>query len=154
MQGLLEPVTFEVTPRQDAVMRSCLADLAGFGFDVEPFGERAYLVRAVPAVLAGDNWGLMLRELLDELAGEARSRWEEKMLASIACHGAIKSRADAERRRDAGAGQGAGAHRQPADLSARPADHRPPERGAAGAGVRAGLMNFTSPVFLRDSMSP
>jgi DNA mismatch repair protein MutL len=91
VQGLLEPVTFEVTPRQDIVMRSCLADLAGFGFAIEPFGERAYLVRAVPAVVAGDSWGMMLRELLDELAGEAKARWEEKMLASIACHGAIKS---------------------------------------------------------------
>jgi DNA mismatch repair protein MutL len=91
VQGLLEPVTFEVTPRQDAVMRSCLGDLAGFGFALEPFGERAYLVRAVPAVLAGDVWGEMLHELLDELAGEARSGWSEKMLASIACHGAIRS---------------------------------------------------------------
>jgi len=45
----------------------------------------------VPALLAGDTWGMMLRELLDELAGEAKSRWEEKMLASIACHGAIRS---------------------------------------------------------------
>ena len=91
VQGLLEPATFEVTPRQDIIMRSCLDNLAGFGFTIEPFGERAYLVRAVPALLAGDSWGMMLRELLDELAGEARIRWEEKMLASIACHGAIKS---------------------------------------------------------------
>jgi DNA mismatch repair protein MutL len=91
VQGLLEPVTFEVTPRQDIVMRECIAGLAGFGFAIEPFGERTYLVRAMPALLAGDTWGIMLRELLDELAGEAASRWEERMLASIACHGAIKS---------------------------------------------------------------
>jgi len=91
VQGLLEPVTFEVTPRQDIVMRECLENLAEFGFAVEPFGERTYLVRAVPALLAGDTWGMMLRELLDELAGEARSRWGERMLASIACHGAVKS---------------------------------------------------------------
>jgi DNA mismatch repair protein MutL len=91
IQGLLEPVTLEVTPRQDMVMRACLDELASFGFAIEPFGERAYLVRAVPALLAGDSWGMMLQELLDELAGEARAGWEEKMLASIACHGAIKS---------------------------------------------------------------
>jgi DNA mismatch repair protein MutL len=91
VQGLLEPVAFEVTPRQDIVMRSCLADLAGFGFAIEPFGERAYLVRAVPAIMAGEGWGAMLRELLEELAGEARAGWGEKMLASIACHGAIKA---------------------------------------------------------------
>ena len=91
MQGLLEPATFEVTPRQDAIMKSCLEKLAEFGFALEPFGERTYLVRAVPAMVAGDNWAGMLRELLDALSGEERSRWEEKIVASIACHGAVRS---------------------------------------------------------------
>ncbi len=91
VQGLLEPATFELTPRQAAIMNSCLKDLAEFGFTLEPFGEKTFLVRAVPVTSAGDNWAGMLRELLDALSGEARSRWEEKMVASIACHGAIKS---------------------------------------------------------------
>jgi DNA mismatch repair protein MutL len=91
IQGLLEPATFEVTPRQDAVMRSCLESLAGFGFTLESFGERTYLVRTVPALVAGEDWSGMLKELLDTLAGEEKGRWEEKMVASIACHGAIKA---------------------------------------------------------------
>ena len=91
VQGLLEPATFEVTPRQDAIMRSCLENLADFGFTLEAFGDRTYLVRAVPALVAGDNWSGMLKELLDALSGEERSKWEEKIVASIACHGAIKS---------------------------------------------------------------
>jgi DNA mismatch repair protein MutL len=90
IQGLLESAAFEVTPRQDAVMRSCLESLKEFGFGVESFGERTYLVRSVPA-LAADDWPAMLRELLDTLAGEEKSRWQERMVASIACHGAIKS---------------------------------------------------------------
>ncbi len=91
VQGLLEPVTFEVTPRQDAMARSCLESLSEFGFALEAFGERTYLVRAVPALVAGDDWPAMLRELLDALSGEEKSRWEERIVASIACHGAIKS---------------------------------------------------------------
>jgi DNA mismatch repair protein MutL len=90
VQGLLEPATFEVIPRQDAVLRSCLDDLKEFGFVVESFGERTYLVRAVPALVA-DEWPEVLREMLDDLVGEERSRWEDKMVASIACHGAIRS---------------------------------------------------------------
>jgi DNA mismatch repair protein MutL len=90
VQGLLEPATFEVTPRQDAIMKSCLEGLKEFGFGVESFGERTYLVRSVPAMSA-DDWSAMLKELLDALSGEEKSRWEEKMVASIACHGAIKS---------------------------------------------------------------
>jgi DNA mismatch repair protein MutL len=91
VQGLLEPATLEVSPRQDAVMRSCLRGLADFGFTLEAFGERTYLVRAVPALVAGDDWPAMLREMLDTLSGEERSKWEERMIASIACHGAIRS---------------------------------------------------------------
>jgi DNA mismatch repair protein MutL len=91
VQGLLEPVSLEVTPRQDAVMKACLASLADFGFTLEPFGERTYLVRSVPALVAGDDWPSMLREMLDVLSGEAKGRWEERMVASIACHGAIRA---------------------------------------------------------------
>jgi DNA mismatch repair protein MutL len=91
VQGLLEPSTFEVTPRQGEILKSCYTDLADFGFSLEPFGERTYLVRAVPAMVAGDDWSGMLRELLDALYGEVKSRWEEKIIASIACHGAVKS---------------------------------------------------------------
>jgi DNA mismatch repair protein MutL len=91
VQGLLEPATFEVTPRQDAIMRSCCEALADFGFGVESFGDRTYLVRSVPAMVAGDDWSAMLKELLDALSGEERSKWEEKIVASIACHGAVKS---------------------------------------------------------------
>ncbi len=91
VQGLLEPATLEVTPRQDAVIRGCLDSLAEFGFSIEEFGDRSYLVRAVPALVAGDDWPAMLRELLDGLSGESKSRWEERIVASIACHGAIKA---------------------------------------------------------------
>ena len=45
----------------------------------------------MPALVASDNWEAMLRELLEELAGEAKSRWEEKIVMSIACHGAVRS---------------------------------------------------------------
>jgi DNA mismatch repair protein MutL len=91
VQGLLEPATFEVTPRQDAILRECLDRLADFGFSIEEFGDRTYLVRTVPALVVGDDWPAMLRELLDALSGEARSRWEERMVASIACHGAVRA---------------------------------------------------------------
>jgi len=91
VQGLLEPVAFEVTPRHDQLMKSCLTELSEFGFSLEAFGERTYLVRTVPALVASYNWEAMLRELLEELAGEAKSRREEKIVISIACHGAVRS---------------------------------------------------------------
>ncbi len=88
VQGLLEPVTFEVSPKQDAVLKSHYEELAEFGFSLEPFGDRTYLVRTVPALLHNKDWTAIMRELLDSLSGE---NWAESMAISIACHGAVRA---------------------------------------------------------------
>jgi len=89
VQGLLEPATFEVSPQQEEVLRSHCKDLAEFGFSIEPFGERTFLVRAVPALLSGKDWAGMVRELSDSVGGEGD--WVEKIAISIACHSAVKA---------------------------------------------------------------
>ncbi|MDD4860269.1 MAG: DNA mismatch repair endonuclease MutL [Dehalococcoidales bacterium] len=89
VQGLLEPATFEVSPRQAEELRRRLGELLEFGFALEAFGERTYLVRAVPAVLKDRDWQGMLRELLD--GGLRQSRSEENIIATIACHAAVRA---------------------------------------------------------------
>jgi len=89
VQGLLAPATLEVSPAEAQVMKWHLTELASFGFTLEPFGERTYLVRAVPAVLGNGDWLSALRELLD--AGNDKASWTEKVLISLACHGAVRS---------------------------------------------------------------
>jgi len=91
VQGLLTPVTLELSPRQDETLRAHLDDLAEFGFSIEPFGSRSYLVRTVPAPLGSKDWGSALRELLDSPAGGGQAEWPEKLAISIACHSAIKA---------------------------------------------------------------
>ena len=91
VQGLLEPVTFEVSPKQTALLKSCHEDLAEFGFSIEPFGDRTYLVRAVPLVLYDKDWAGVVRELLDSLSGEDGGDWAESIVISIACHGAVRA---------------------------------------------------------------
>jgi DNA mismatch repair protein MutL len=90
VQGLLAPTTLEVTPQQATVLKAHYEDLSEFGFAIEPFGDRTYLVRAVPHLLSNADWSGMLRELLD--SGEDRSDWSEKIAVSIACHsGAVRA---------------------------------------------------------------
>jgi len=91
VQGLLEPATFEVNPKQDEVLKSHYEDLAEFGFTIEPFGDRTYLVRAVPVLLYSKDWTGMVRELLDSLSGGDKDDWMEKIAISIACHGAVRA---------------------------------------------------------------
>jgi len=91
IQGLLEPMMLEVSPRQGEVLRSHYEDLAEFGFSIEPFGDRTFLVRAVPALVYRKDWVGMLRELLDSLAEGGKSDWVEGIAKSIACHGAVRA---------------------------------------------------------------
>jgi DNA mismatch repair protein MutL len=88
VQGLLEPVTLEVSPQQDEVLKSYCENLAQFGFSIEPFGDRTYLVRAVPAMMHQKDWVGMVREVLDSLTG---GDWVEAITISMACHGAVRA---------------------------------------------------------------
>jgi len=88
VQGLLEPVTFEVNLQQDEVLKSHYDSLAEFGFSIEPFGDRTYLVRAVPVLLHNKDWAGMVREVLDSLSG---GDWAESIAISMACHSAVRA---------------------------------------------------------------
>ena len=89
MQTLLEPVPFEVTPRQEEILKTRCENLAEFGFSVEPFGKGTFIVRTVPAWLAGRDWSLVIREMLDGERGQAD--WDEWVAISIACHSAVRA---------------------------------------------------------------
>jgi len=91
VQGLLEPAAFEVNPAQAALLQQHTADLVEFGFAVEPFGERDYLVRTVPVVLHDRDWRAALREILEAFTTGDRTNWAEKIIYSMACHSAVRA---------------------------------------------------------------
>jgi DNA mismatch repair protein MutL len=91
VQGLLEPRPLEVSPRQEAELWAHYQELAEFGFSIEPFGGKTFLVRAVPAMLNDRDWTAMLRELLDSIAEGDKRHWEEVVTATMACHGAVRA---------------------------------------------------------------
>ena len=91
IQGLLQPVTVELTVRQQELMESQSEALSEYGFGIEHFGEGTYLVRSVPALLKGHIVAQSLVEVLDSLAeGEEGDRREE-IAVSLACHGAVRA---------------------------------------------------------------
>ncbi len=91
VQGLLEPASLEVTPAQDEVLKADYPRLAEFGFTIEPFGERSYLVRAIPAVLGSEDWRETLWELMDSTDGGPAADWTERTAVTLACHGAVRA---------------------------------------------------------------
>ncbi len=92
VQGLLEPVNIELSPKQEEVLKTKGELLNEFGFNLEPFGARSYLLRAVPAIVKEGNLAEAVRTLLDSIATEEEpSKREEKVAQSLACHSAVKA---------------------------------------------------------------
>jgi len=91
-QQLLAPESVQLLPHQERILNEQGQVLKEAGFDVEPFGPRTAIVRAVPRVLAGVSGADALVRLLDSLAdGSGTSGWRERVLATIACHSAVRA---------------------------------------------------------------
>ena len=92
-QGLLEPMSVELSPQQEELFEEHRQALEAHGFGLERFGERTALLRAVPALLSGKSPAQALRDVLD-YAGADDLRgydWEDRILATVACHGAVRA---------------------------------------------------------------
>ena len=92
VQGMLEPLTIEVTPRQEEMLKAGGEILESYGFAMEPFGTRTYLLRTVPALLHEGNIAQAVIEILDSLGEEGESgKREERIALSLACHSAVRA---------------------------------------------------------------
>ncbi len=93
-QGSLIPQTIELGSGLQNIIRN-EALFTQFGFEIEPFGESAVLVRAVPALLVGRDILPLFKEIAAiEYDCEAQGKFEEvidKISARIACHASIRS---------------------------------------------------------------
>ena len=91
-QGLLEPATVELTPQQEEAVSAQKELLAQYGWQMEPFGDRTVLLRAVPIILTKKDPAHALRDLLDtSLAETTIPTWEERVAATVACHAAVRA---------------------------------------------------------------
>jgi len=91
-QALLEPASVELTYTQQGLARESREALEQYGFVLEEFGERSYLLRGVPSALNDSDPAQGLREVLDLMSTEFRlMERRDAIAASIACHGAIRA---------------------------------------------------------------
>lgn len=92
VQGLLQPMTVEFAAPQAALYAEHAEALAGLGFEVEHFGDAAFVVRAVPASLRGDDIAREISEVLEIMArDEASGDPAHRAAASMACHGSVRA---------------------------------------------------------------
>ena len=94
-QPLLIPATFAATPHEVATAESAAAVLQRLGLEITPFSPKTLAVRAVPTSLAAGDAVDLARSVLAELsqheAGTVIERAQHELLATMACHGAVRA---------------------------------------------------------------
>ena len=94
-QPLLIPVTFSATPTEMAVTESHRDALNAVGLDVGPLGPNTLAVRSRPMALDQADLVELTRSVLAELSGfdasQVVQRAQHELLATMACHGAVRA---------------------------------------------------------------
>ncbi len=94
-QRLLLPETIELSPKDAAFLRGNLGDLARLGVGLSEFGDRTFLLDALPPFVKATDPRRFALELVDELraAGSSVNSWRlgEAVVAKTVCRHAIKA---------------------------------------------------------------
>jgi len=92
--ALLVPEAITVSRAELAALEEQLSTLAAAGLEGEPFGADSFLLRTVPRLLRGHDLGAVIRavaaELLQDGASRAAERAMDAVLATLACHSAVR----------------------------------------------------------------
>ena len=91
-QGMMEPVTVDLNPRQQELAQAHMPVFHNLGLVVEPFGGSVYIIRAVPSILSDADPARAFIDLLDEMSqgGDVES-WSDRAAYSLACHSAVRA---------------------------------------------------------------
>ena len=99
-QGLLTPATVQLTIRKQEAIAPLSDLLASYGFEWEPFGDDAILLRAMPATLKESEAPQAFLEVLDERSDPSPEEQpdtdpidtrERHIAATIACHSTVRA---------------------------------------------------------------
>jgi DNA mismatch repair protein MutL len=94
-QALLIPEMVELSEAQLDKLMGRAAEWAELGLVMERFGERALVIREIPALLGDTNVAGLVQDLADDLsiydAGLALKDTLEEILSTMACHGSVRA---------------------------------------------------------------
>jgi len=92
-QQSMFPQTLELPHVDVGLMNSILPDLRQLGFDVEHFGGESFIIRGIPAELAGQNEKQLLEQLLEQYRNDVdvESNGHARLARALVRSAAIKS---------------------------------------------------------------
>ena len=93
-QDLLKAISLELSKSEASAFEEMLPQINEMGFDVEKFGPSSFMIRSVPALLAGSETE-RIREAIDDIveSGSMKSAEEKHtyMMYTVACHSALRA---------------------------------------------------------------
>ena len=93
-QELLKPISLELSKSEATAFEPMLPQITDMGFDAEKFGPSSFMIRSVPALLAGSE-PERIREAIDDVveSGSMKSAEErhQYMMYTVACHSALRA---------------------------------------------------------------
>ena len=93
-QDLLKAISLELSKSEANGFEEMLPQINEMGFDVEKFGPSSFMIRSVPALLAGSE-PERIREAIDDIveSGSMKSAEEKHtyMMYTVACHSALRA---------------------------------------------------------------
>jgi len=93
-QDLLKPISLELSKSESTAFEDMLGDITEMGFDAEKIGPSSFMIRSVPALLAGSE-PERIREAIDDIVESGSMKTAEEkhtlMMYTIACHSALRA---------------------------------------------------------------
>jgi len=94
-QPLLIPEPIDLPPHQCDLLAEHLSELAKLGLEIEQFGGRSFVIRAVPAIFGTMSYNALIQDVLEDLAEwKSQDSMDAKVravLASVACQSAVQA---------------------------------------------------------------
>ena len=96
VQQLLIPETIELNHRDASALEDNLDEIYHLGFDIEPFGGKSFVIKALPSILGNKGGADIVTDMAAELSElpkltSFKSAFED-IIKRIACHAVVRGR--------------------------------------------------------------
>lgn len=100
-QQLALPQVLDLGHLQAAVLERMMPELMALGFEIEPFGDGSFALKALPAIMDHIDGALLIQDMVDHLtasgmvdgdSGTITGAWLDELLITMACHRSVRAR--------------------------------------------------------------